>query len=90
MFSSDPDSSSDSYTLLTPPPNEPPVSPLSTETLGGAEFTQDEPLHLQNGEELRPEGEESDQYPRSGDLRKQAGMNKTKDCSIDTTTSKVL
>ncbi|XP_072250362.1 pre-B-cell leukemia homeobox interacting protein 1b isoform X2 [Leuresthes tenuis] len=72
QFSSDPDSSSDSYTLLTPPPSEPPVPPLSTETLGGAEFPQDETLHLQNGEELRPEGEESDQYPRSGDLRKQA------------------
>ncbi|KAM4580008.1 pre-B-cell leukemia homeobox interacting protein 1b isoform 2-T2 [Odontesthes bonariensis] len=72
QFSSDPDSSSDSYTLLTPPPNEPQVSPLGTETLGGAEFTQDETLHLQNGEELQPEGEESDQYPRSSDLRKQA------------------
>ncbi|KAM4568799.1 pre-B-cell leukemia homeobox interacting protein 1b isoform 2-T2 [Fundulus diaphanus] len=62
----DPDSSSDSYTLLTPSLDGPPVSLLGTETLGGAEFSQaqeelpqEEKLHLQNKEEVHPEGEES-------------------------------
>ncbi|XP_012721163.3 pre-B-cell leukemia transcription factor-interacting protein 1 isoform X3 [Fundulus heteroclitus] len=62
----DPESSSDSYTLLTPSLDGPPVSLLGTETLGGAEFSQaqeelpqEEELHLQNKEEAHPEGEES-------------------------------
>ncbi|MED6250439.1 hypothetical protein ATANTOWER_007498 [Ataeniobius toweri] len=62
----DPDSSSDSYTLLTPSSDGPPVSLLSTETLGGAEFSQaeeelpqEETLHLQNREEPHLEVEES-------------------------------
>ncbi|KAM9724522.1 pre-B-cell leukemia homeobox interacting protein 1b isoform 2-T2 [Menidia menidia] len=66
------DSSSDSYTLLTPPLDEPPVPLLSIETLGGAEFAQEETLPLQNGEKLHPEGEESAQHPKSSDLSKQA------------------
>ncbi|XP_030604934.1 pre-B-cell leukemia homeobox interacting protein 1b isoform X2 [Archocentrus centrarchus] len=76
--SSDPDSYSDSYTHVTPSPGEPPHSPLSTETLGGAEFVQEEGMpHLQNGEELKQEGDEPDLCPRTTDLRKEA------DSSVD-------
>ncbi|XP_023187117.1 pre-B-cell leukemia transcription factor-interacting protein 1 isoform X4 [Xiphophorus maculatus] len=64
--SPDPDSSSDSYTLLTPSLDGPPDSLLSTETLGGAEFSpaeeelrQEETLHLQNKEEPHQEGQQS-------------------------------
>lgn len=64
--SPDPDSSSDSYTLLTPSLDGPPVSLLSTETLGGAEFSPAEEelrlegtLHLQNKEEPQQEGQQS-------------------------------
>ncbi|XP_014915559.1 pre-B-cell leukemia homeobox interacting protein 1b isoform X4 [Poecilia latipinna] len=64
--SPDPDSSSDSYTLLTPSLDGPPVSLLSTETLGGAEFSPaeeglrlEETLHLQNKEEPHQEGQQS-------------------------------
>ncbi|XP_040900826.1 pre-B-cell leukemia homeobox interacting protein 1b isoform X3 [Toxotes jaculatrix] len=77
--SPDPDSFSDSYTHITPSPDEPPASLLSTETLGGVEFTQEEErlaqegtLHPLNGEELQQEGEESDLLPRTTDLGKQA------------------
>ncbi|XP_028281787.1 pre-B-cell leukemia homeobox interacting protein 1b isoform X2 [Parambassis ranga] len=77
QFSPDPDSSSDSYSHMTPSPDEPALSPLSTETLGGAEFaqekeTQEETLHPLNGEEPCHEGDESDQYSRKTDLGKQA------------------
>ncbi|KAM7420837.1 hypothetical protein PAMA_015176 [Pampus argenteus] len=65
--SPDPDSFSDSYTHITPSPDEPPTSLLSTETLGGVEFTQEEERLAQegtpqsiNGEELQQEGEETD------------------------------
>ncbi|XP_008429934.1 pre-B-cell leukemia homeobox interacting protein 1b isoform X5 [Poecilia reticulata] len=64
--SPDPDSSSDSYTLLTSSLDGPPVSLLSTETLGGAEFSPaeeelrlEETLHLQNKEEPHQEGQQS-------------------------------
>ncbi|XP_032414481.1 pre-B-cell leukemia homeobox interacting protein 1b isoform X4 [Xiphophorus hellerii] len=64
--SPDPDSSSDSYTLLTPSLDGPPDSLLSTETLGGAEFSpaeeelrQEGTLHLQNKEEPHQEGQQS-------------------------------
>ncbi|XP_027868499.1 pre-B-cell leukemia homeobox interacting protein 1b isoform X4 [Xiphophorus couchianus] len=64
--SPDPDSSSDSYTLLTPSLDGPPNSLLSTETFGGAEFSpaeeelrQEETLHLQNKEEPHQEGQQS-------------------------------
>lgn len=73
--SSDPDSYSDSYTHVIPSPGEPPCLLLGTETLGGAEFVHEEAmLHLQNGEELKQEGD--DLYPRMPDLGKEAGMNK--------------
>ncbi|XP_069552038.1 pre-B-cell leukemia homeobox interacting protein 1b isoform X2 [Brachyistius frenatus] len=79
QFSPDLDSSSDSYTHIVPTPDEPPLSLLSTETLGGADFAQEEEklteegtLHHLNGEELRQEGEESDQHPKTPDLGKQA------------------
>ncbi len=82
QFSPDPDSFSDSYTHITPSPDEPPASPLSTETLGGGEFTQEEErlaqegaLYPLNGEEPQQEGEESELPPRTTDLGKQAGMN---------------
>lgn len=59
-------SSSDSYTLLTPSLDGPPVSLLSTETLGGAEFSQaeeelpqEETLHLQSKEKPHQEGKQS-------------------------------
>ncbi|XP_041844850.1 pre-B-cell leukemia homeobox interacting protein 1b isoform X2 [Melanotaenia boesemani] len=71
QFSPDPDSSSDSYTLLTQSPDEPPASLLRTETLGYAEMAQGETLHLQNGEELHLQGEELEQYPKTSDLEKQ-------------------
>ncbi|KAI9533286.1 hypothetical protein NQZ68_025680 [Dissostichus eleginoides] len=77
--SPDPDSFSDSYTHITPSPDEPPASLLSTETLGGGELieeveslVQEETLHSLNGEELQYEGEESDLFPRTADLGKQA------------------
>ncbi|KAM4735325.1 pre-B-cell leukemia homeobox interacting protein 1b isoform 3-T3 [Anableps anableps] len=64
--SPDPNSSSDSYTLLTPSFDGPPVSLFSTETLGAAEFSpaeeelpQEETLHLQNKEEPHQDGVES-------------------------------
>ncbi|XP_039663025.1 pre-B-cell leukemia homeobox interacting protein 1b isoform X2 [Perca fluviatilis] len=77
--SRDPDSFSDSYTHITPSPDEPQASLLSTETLGGVEFTQEKDrlaqqgtLHTLNGEELHQEGEESDLFLRKTDLGKQA------------------
>lgn len=82
QFSPDPDSFSDSYAHITPSPDEPPASPLSTETLGGEEFTQEkerlpheETLYPLNGEEPQQEGEGLDLSPRTTDLGKQAGMN---------------
>ncbi|XP_029134738.2 pre-B-cell leukemia homeobox interacting protein 1b isoform X1 [Labrus bergylta] len=73
--SPDPDSFSDSYTHITPSPEEPPVYLLSTETLGGVESTQEEErltqeatVYLLNGEGLQLEGEES----RTPDIGKQA------------------
>ncbi|XP_039885709.1 pre-B-cell leukemia homeobox interacting protein 1b isoform X4 [Simochromis diagramma] len=70
--SSDPDSYSDSYTHVAPSPDEPPLLPLSTETLGGAECVQVEGTqHLRNGEELKQEGEESDAYLKTTDLGKE-------------------
>lgn len=80
--SHDPDSFSDSYTHITPSPDEPQTSLLSTETLGEVEFTQEEDrlaqqgtLHTLNGQELQHEAEESDLFLRRTDLGKQAGMN---------------
>uniref|UniRef100_A0A3B4TMF6 Pre-B-cell leukemia transcription factor-interacting protein 1-like n=1 Tax=Seriola dumerili TaxID=41447 RepID=A0A3B4TMF6_SERDU len=77
--SPDPDSFSDSYSHITPSPDEPPASLLSTETLGGMEFTQEEErlaqegtLHPLNGEELHQEEDETDLSPRTTDLGKQA------------------
>lgn len=79
--SPDPDSFSDSYTHISTSPDEPPVSLLSTETLEGGEFIQEEEklteegtLHLQNGEERQQERKASDLSPRMTDLGKQAGM----------------
>ncbi|XP_029957825.1 pre-B-cell leukemia homeobox interacting protein 1b isoform X3 [Salarias fasciatus] len=79
QFSPDPDSFSDSYTHVTPSADEPPASPLSTETLGSAEFSQEEDklsleatLHPLNGEKLHQDEEESDSYLRTTDLGKQA------------------
>lgn len=67
--SPDPDSFSDSYTHITPSPDEPPASLLSTETLGVVEFTQEE--ERLNGEEHQQKGEESEFLTHLG---KQAGM----------------
>lgn len=73
--SSDPDS----YTHVAPSPDEPPLLPLSTETLGGAECVQMEGTqHLRNEEELKQEGEESDAYLKTTDLGKETGMNRAK------------
>ncbi|XP_005936134.1 pre-B-cell leukemia homeobox interacting protein 1b isoform X5 [Haplochromis burtoni] len=70
--SSDPDSYSDSYTHVAPSLDEPPLLPLSTETLGGAECVQVEGTqHLRNEEELKQEGEESDAYLKTTDLGKE-------------------
>uniref|UniRef100_A0A8C4GRW5 Pre-B-cell leukemia homeobox interacting protein 1b n=1 Tax=Dicentrarchus labrax TaxID=13489 RepID=A0A8C4GRW5_DICLA len=77
--SPDPDSFSDSYTHITPSPDEPPASLLSTETLGGVEFTEEEEglkqegqLHPLHEEELQQEVEESDLSQRTTDVGKQA------------------
>ncbi|XP_029927426.1 pre-B-cell leukemia homeobox interacting protein 1b isoform X2 [Myripristis murdjan] len=77
--SPDPDSFSDSYTHLSPSPDEPPASLLSTETLGGLELTEEEERHAQeemlyptNEEGLEQEGEESELSQRAADLGKQA------------------
>ncbi|XP_056300863.1 pre-B-cell leukemia homeobox interacting protein 1b isoform X3 [Pseudoliparis swirei] len=75
----DPDSFSDSYSHITPSPDERPASLLTSETLGAVAFTQEEESLTQegtqlplNGEELQPRGEESDLFPKTTDLRKQA------------------
>ncbi|KAM6936304.1 pre-B-cell leukemia homeobox interacting protein 1b isoform 2-T3 [Lycodopsis pacificus] len=76
----DPDSFADSYAHVSPSsPDEPSASLLSTETLGGEEFTQEEEsltqegtLHPLNGAELQQEGEGSDLFPKTTDLWKQA------------------
>ncbi|XP_045901214.1 pre-B-cell leukemia homeobox interacting protein 1b isoform X2 [Micropterus dolomieu] len=69
----------DSYAHITPSPDEPPASLLSTETLGGVEFTQEEERlaeegmrHPLNGDGLQQEGEESDLSLRTIDVGKQA------------------
>ncbi|XP_062255053.1 pre-B-cell leukemia homeobox interacting protein 1b isoform X4 [Platichthys flesus] len=78
--SSDPDSFCDSYTHITPSPDEPPASLLTTETLGGGEFTQEQEeerlaeegtVHHINRVEIQQE-DESDLSPRTSDLGKQA------------------
>lgn len=78
----DPDSFSDSYTHITPTPDDPPATQLTTETLGGLEFTQEEETltqegtrHSLNGEGLHQDGEELDPSSRTCDVGKQAGMN---------------
>ncbi|KAM9851474.1 pre-B-cell leukemia homeobox interacting protein 1b isoform 2-T2 [Aulostomus maculatus] len=70
---------SDAHSRVTPSPDEPPVSQLSTETLGGVEVTQPEkgPTEqgapdLLKGEGLQTEGEESDLSSWRTDLGKQA------------------
>ncbi|XP_067366878.1 pre-B-cell leukemia homeobox interacting protein 1b isoform X4 [Channa argus] len=78
--SPDPDSFSDSYTHITPSPDEPPTSLLRTETLEGGEFIQEEErlseegaLHLLYGEEPQKEREGSDLSSEMTDIGKQAG-----------------
>lgn len=69
--SSDPEPSSDSYTLLTPSLNDPPP--------GQAEFTQaedEETLGLRNEQEHQQQGEESEQQPQPADAGRQAGKNR--------------
>ncbi|XP_076592814.1 pre-B-cell leukemia homeobox interacting protein 1b isoform X2 [Chaetodon auriga] len=75
----DPDSFSDSYTHITPSPDEPPSTLLSTETLGGSEFTHEEERHTQegtvhplNGEGLQQEVGDTDLSTRTTDIGKQA------------------
>ncbi|TMS10660.1 hypothetical protein E3U43_019653 [Larimichthys crocea] len=75
----DPDSFSDSYTHITPTPDDPPATQLTTETLGGLEFTQEEETltqegtrHSLNGEGLHQDGEELDPSSRTCDVGKQA------------------
>ncbi|KAK2844599.1 hypothetical protein Q5P01_011258 [Channa striata] len=73
--SPDPDSFSDSYTHITPSPDDPPASVLMTETLEGGEFRQEEEegaQHLLNEEELQKEREGSDLSSETCDLGKQA------------------
>ncbi|XP_041649528.1 pre-B-cell leukemia homeobox interacting protein 1b isoform X2 [Cheilinus undulatus] len=77
--SPDPDSFSDSYTHISPSPEESPASLQTTETLGGGEFTQEEErleqegtVYPRNGEELQPEEEESNLFSRTPDIGKQA------------------
>ncbi|XP_013766062.1 pre-B-cell leukemia homeobox interacting protein 1b isoform X4 [Pundamilia nyererei] len=84
--SSDPDSYSDSYTHVAPSPDEPPLLPLSTETLGGAECVQVEGTqHLRNGEELKQEGEESDAYLKTTDLGKETDPHADSEVSQERT-----
>ncbi|XP_074539570.1 pre-B-cell leukemia homeobox interacting protein 1b isoform X2 [Halichoeres trimaculatus] len=90
--SPDPDSFSDSYTHITPSPEEPPASLLSTETLGGGEFTEEEENLTQretgyplNGEEQQHEGEESDLLSRTPDLGKQADSHVDSEVAEDQT-----
>ncbi|XP_034730906.1 pre-B-cell leukemia homeobox interacting protein 1b isoform X3 [Etheostoma cragini] len=77
--SHDPDSFSDSYTHITPSPDESHTSLLTTESPGGVEFTQEEDrlaqqgsLHTLSGEELQHKGEESNLFLRRTDLGTQA------------------
>ncbi|XP_004541340.1 pre-B-cell leukemia homeobox interacting protein 1b isoform X2 [Maylandia zebra] len=84
--SSDPDSYSDSYTHVAPSPDEPPLLPLSTETLGGAECVQMEGTqHLRNEEELKQEGEESDAYLKTTDLGKETDPHADSEVSQERT-----
>uniref|UniRef100_A0A672YZW5 Pre-B-cell leukemia homeobox interacting protein 1b n=1 Tax=Sphaeramia orbicularis TaxID=375764 RepID=A0A672YZW5_9TELE len=75
----DPDSFSDSYTHISPSPDESPASPLSTETLGGLEsiqeeerLTQEGTQHPVDGEELQQEEDESELSQGMTDLGKVA------------------
>ncbi|XP_029361257.1 pre-B-cell leukemia homeobox interacting protein 1b isoform X2 [Echeneis naucrates] len=81
QFSPDPDSFSDSYSHITPSPDEPPASILNTETLGGLEslqeeerFTHEGTFHPLDGKEQQQEGEQSDQSPKTTDLGNQADL----------------
>ncbi|XP_015236066.1 PREDICTED: pre-B-cell leukemia transcription factor-interacting protein 1 isoform X2 [Cyprinodon variegatus] len=77
-------SSSDSYTILTPSPDRPQASLLSTETLGGAEFSQaeeelpkEEAPHLQNEDQPQQEREESGGHAHTADMGKDGGVERT-------------
>lgn len=81
--SPDQDSFSDSYTHVTPSPDETSATLLSTETLGAVEIPQEEEklpqegaVHSLNGEGegLQPKGKDSDLSPKTTDIGKQAGM----------------
>lgn len=85
---SSPDSFTDSYTHITASPDEAPASPLTTETLGaeeasqeGEELPQDEERLPKEGEQLPVNGaglrldeEESELSGTTSDIGKQAGM----------------
>nr|XP_043889767.1 pre-B-cell leukemia homeobox interacting protein 1b isoform X1 [Solea senegalensis] len=77
--SPDPDSFSDSYTHISPSPDDTPASLLCTETLGGEQSTHEEErlvqgeiLHPLQGEELQQEGDQSDLSPSMTELERQA------------------
>lgn len=74
---SDLDSFSDSYTNITPSPDELPASPLITETLEGREekegLTEEGTRHLLN-EEVQQDGDGSDLSPRTTEPGKKTGM----------------
>nr|XP_046256037.1 pre-B-cell leukemia homeobox interacting protein 1b isoform X2 [Scatophagus argus] len=77
--SPEPDSFSDPCTHITPSPDEPTATMLSTETLRGLEFTQEGEsltqegsLHPLNVEGLQQDGDESDLSQRATDVGKQA------------------
>ena len=70
-----PDSFSDSYTNVTPSPDEPPATLLDTETLGAVEPPQKETLLGLNREGLQQKEVESDLCQKTTDVGKWAGMN---------------
>ncbi|XP_019734195.1 pre-B-cell leukemia homeobox interacting protein 1b isoform X1 [Hippocampus comes] len=70
------DAFSDSLSHVTPSPDEPSGSPMSAETLGGAELTQQEERHDGTREEdLKQEGLESDLLSKHPDSSEQPGSD---------------
>nr|XP_015805925.2 pre-B-cell leukemia homeobox interacting protein 1b isoform X2 [Nothobranchius furzeri] len=78
----DPESTTESYTLLPPSPDQPP--PGGAE-LTGEKLTKVENLHLQNEEEFQPKGEESEHHPQTANTEKrtEAGQEHDEDLQLD-------
>lgn len=81
LSANDPDLFSDSYSHITPSPDEPSAKQLSIETLGGAEPAQEEQglsregsAHHLGEEKGIHDGAEPETFERTSDVGKPAGM----------------